>query len=407
MSHAPLVLAIEPDHRQASIVKRIVRERVHVDVAVVDSKDAAIDAIRTTMPDVLLVSALLSPRDEDDLIAHLRTLEGASHLQTHTIPQLASTLPGDGPESKGGLFSAFRRKKSAEASLAGCDPDLFADEIRVYLERAVERRREAAEHGAMTPLPPISRARREAAPQPAAEETAAPVAESSWASPFEWRPSQKYAAPSPTAAPAAASLILNPSSEIPNPVSAIPDPESAAEPEYPMPPIEDVLAQAAPPAEVDTAPEPVFTAPEPAVPEPEPLVSAPEPVLAAPEPVVIPELVRQPEPVAAKPRLTVVPPAGIQIVLPARARKAAAESKGRTLEAWARVDVPAGGSPEPNGELPALLSGLGVPDSIASITYPRGVRIRRVRVLASREANAGHGPLVAAKRLLAELRDGA
>ena len=139
----PLVLAIEPDLRQAAIVKRIVREKVLADVAVVDSRDAALEAMRTTIPDVLLLSALMSPRDEDELIAHLRTLEHADHLQTHTIPQLASTL--NPIESRGprGLLSAFRRKKKEpEVAPSGCDPDLFAEEIRVFLQRAADKKRE-------------------------------------------------------------------------------------------------------------------------------------------------------------------------------------------------------------------------------------------------------------------------
>src|SRR5204863_6434959 len=107
-------LAIEPDLRQAAIVKRIVREKVLADVAVVDSPDAALEAIRTSVPDVLLISALLSPRDEDELIAHLRTLHNAGHLQSHIIPQLASALgPGEAPAT-GGLLSAFRRKKKKD-----------------------------------------------------------------------------------------------------------------------------------------------------------------------------------------------------------------------------------------------------------------------------------------------------
>ena len=98
----PLVLAIEPDLRQAAIVKRIVREKVFADVAVVDSRDAALEAMRTTIPDVLLLSALLSPRDEDELVAHLRTRRDAEHLQTHTIPQLASAIGGgEAKPSKG------------------------------------------------------------------------------------------------------------------------------------------------------------------------------------------------------------------------------------------------------------------------------------------------------------------
>src|SRR5215471_6765235 len=115
----PLVLAIEPDLRQAAIVKRIVREKVLADVTVVDSRDAALEAIRRTVPDVLLLSALLSPRDEDELIAHLRT---------HTIPQLASSFGDGDDEKRGGLLSAFRRKKDRSAP-SGCDPDLFADEV--------------------------------------------------------------------------------------------------------------------------------------------------------------------------------------------------------------------------------------------------------------------------------------
>jgi CheY-like chemotaxis protein len=106
----PIVLAIEPDLRQAAIIKRIVRDKIHADVVVVDSRDAALDAIRTSIPDVLLLSALLSPRDEDELIAHLRLLDGAEHLQTHTIPQLASTS-GDRESGRGrGLLGMFSRK---------------------------------------------------------------------------------------------------------------------------------------------------------------------------------------------------------------------------------------------------------------------------------------------------------
>ena len=86
-----IVLAIEPDLRQAAIIKRIVRDKELADVVVVETRDAALEAIRKEIPDVLLLSALLSPRDEDELIAHLRLLDGAEHLQTHTIPQLAGT----------------------------------------------------------------------------------------------------------------------------------------------------------------------------------------------------------------------------------------------------------------------------------------------------------------------------
>ena len=202
-----LVLAIEPDLRQAAIIKRIVREKAFADVAVVDSLDAAIEAMRTAMPDVLLLSALLSPRDEDHLIAHLKTLDGAGHLQTHTIPQLASALqPGEGRGSRG-LLSAFRRKKEPASVASGCDPDLFADEIRVFLQRAADKKREMQHpnHAALDMRPSPANAPRSAAAQ--TEEPSTPS--SSWSSPFEWKPSNS------------SSPIVHHPSPIPEPASPI------------------------------------------------------------------------------------------------------------------------------------------------------------------------------------------
>ena len=85
-NHVPLVVALEPDVRQATILKRVIRDHVHADLIVVDSRDATISAVNDRLPDVILLTALLSPRDEAEIIAHLRTLSGAEHLQTHTIP---------------------------------------------------------------------------------------------------------------------------------------------------------------------------------------------------------------------------------------------------------------------------------------------------------------------------------
>src|SRR4029453_8886721 len=136
--HHSLVLAIEPDMRQAAILKRVVREIVHADFVVVESRDAAMAALMARVPDVLLVTALLSPRDEEELFSHLRAREGADHVQTHTIPLLASTRADEEPESSGGLFGKFRRKKEAPRPTAGCDPDLFADQIRTFIAAAQE-----------------------------------------------------------------------------------------------------------------------------------------------------------------------------------------------------------------------------------------------------------------------------
>lgn len=199
----PLVLAIEPDMRQAAIVKRVIKEKVQADVAVVDSRDAAIAAIRARVPDVLLLSALLSPRDEQELMGHLRTLDNAAHLQTHTLPQLASSLQPS--EDDKGLLKRLRRKKGAPVATQGCDPDVFADEVREFLRRAEEKKRERE----LFPQPSIVTELKAAPPTEDAPVQSAAAAGSSWDSPFEWPSGSRDAAVStPAPSPAHAESLI-------------------------------------------------------------------------------------------------------------------------------------------------------------------------------------------------------
>ena len=137
-----LVLAIEPDIRQAEILKHIVRELVRAELILVETRDDAIAAIDQQLPDVILLTALLSPRDEDELISHLRRLGAAEHLQTHTIPLLSGARVTEQSGRSGGLLGKFRKKKEVE-QIAGCDPEMFAAEIRAFLARAAELKAEA------------------------------------------------------------------------------------------------------------------------------------------------------------------------------------------------------------------------------------------------------------------------
>jgi hypothetical protein len=423
----PLVLAIEPDLRQAAIIKRIVREKVLADVAVVDSRDAALEAIRTTVPDVLLISALLSPRDEDELIAHLRTLDDADHLQTHTIPQLASTLgPGEGRAARG-LLSAFRRKKEPEAA-NGCDPDMFADEIRSYLQVAAEKKRERQEGGASSTSQDHAwrkATHAEKVAEPIGEPIVAEAATSSWASPFEWKPS-------------------NPSSLISQPYSVLVDPDN------PKPAQVDPLVSGAEP--LIASPEPLIASPEPLIaytepaivhaeaptPEPEPVIAAPvtiaeepripvqvdEPVLAA-APVAAPleeaaavrvtapaaaaTLVRDPRSGPRDPRSIRDSRLGIRDSrLGVRAKRS--ENGDRRLGAlasWARSENRGPDAVHGGDDLRGLLTSLAVPSAVVAVGYGRGCRIRRVRVPAVREPKDAEavGPVILSKRALAERRE--
>ena len=196
-----LVLAIEPDTRQADIVKYIVRDLVQAELILVASREEAIAAIDQRLPDVILLTALLSPRDEDELVAHLRRLGAAEHLQTHTIPLLSGSRSTEQSSRGGGLLGKFRKKKEAEP-IAGCDPEMFAAEIRAFLARADELKAEARETARMAEF---SRATKADAPAadlradftpsqlddaPMAEPLPSePAVESSWSSPFEWKSS--------------------------------------------------------------------------------------------------------------------------------------------------------------------------------------------------------------------------
>jgi CheY-like chemotaxis protein len=399
----PLVLAIEPDLRQAAIVKRIVREQVLAEVTVVDTRDAALEAMRTKIPDVLLLSVLLSPRDEDELVAHLRTLENAEHLQTHTIPRLASSI-GQDDEKPRGLLSAFRRRKGSVVAPAGCDPDLFADEIRTYLQRAAEKKRELAD---MAMLEGGSPARVRISPSGGAPSTRGAVVEdetlapaSSWASPFEWRPTRTTN--SERTATTARSVIREPApiaADVPQPV-VIPLPEPAPEPLHAVSPEALEVTDSEPPITADTGGVDFLDTQPVAVVDPEPAV------VAEPEPVVLAESaaeVAEPEPVAfiepapaidadAQPVVATTPaPAMALESSPAAAmtpEPVVAEPEQprklplvkRHAREWWFEDGEARPGTGTDSEVRQVLASLSVPFHVAAIGYGNGCRIRRVRL---------------------------
>src|SRR5262245_34103137 len=137
----PLILAIEPDRRQASQLTAMVRGRLHAELVLGESAERALAALGQRVPDLILTSALLSPKDENALGERLRSLDGAAaHVQTLTIPVLASSS-GRGSGRAGGMLSALRRDKGKAAmSLDGCDPAVFAEQCKDYLDRAETER---------------------------------------------------------------------------------------------------------------------------------------------------------------------------------------------------------------------------------------------------------------------------
>src|SRR5436189_2147579 len=129
----PLIVAIEPDRGQANQLKAMVRARLRAEIVLADTAEAALTALGNRIPDLVLTSAFLSPRDEAALAELLRTLDvAAAHVQTLTIPVLDAPKPAHA--ARGMLSSLLRDRVQSQAAPDGCDPAVFAEQCAAYLE---------------------------------------------------------------------------------------------------------------------------------------------------------------------------------------------------------------------------------------------------------------------------------
>ena len=136
-----LILAIEPNKNQAHQLSALVRAHLKAELVTAPTAAAALAALGDRIPDVVLTPALFGLRDETALTERLRQLgSDASHVQTLAIPILAAS------SSRGGNNGLLGRKRDKADANVGCDPAVFAEQIRIYLQRAsVERRAQASE----------------------------------------------------------------------------------------------------------------------------------------------------------------------------------------------------------------------------------------------------------------------
>src|SRR4051795_11403588 len=105
-----IVLAIEPDRRQAAHLTALVRQHVGAELVLAHTTEGALDAIGDRVPDLVLVPALLSPQDDAALAAALRVIAAAAHVRTLTIPVLAS---GEKRAPAAGMLAKWRKQRTA------------------------------------------------------------------------------------------------------------------------------------------------------------------------------------------------------------------------------------------------------------------------------------------------------
>ena len=126
MSH---VLALEPDLERGRTLRRFLRERVGAEAVVTQTADMAVATLAGRTPDLILTSALASPREELQLMAYLRQLGDAYNVPVLTIPPLASeNEPPPRGRSWFGRRPALRRFPY--------DPDAVSGRIAEALEQS-------------------------------------------------------------------------------------------------------------------------------------------------------------------------------------------------------------------------------------------------------------------------------
>src|SRR5438552_6068900 len=153
-----LILAIEPDPRQAAQLATIVHQRLGAELIVAETTERALDAIGNRIPDLVLVPALLSPQDDAALATALRVIATAAHVQTLTIPVFAAPTPR--PRRSGGVLAKLMGDRPQDAGPDGCNPGLFAEQIAAYLaeaETARAHRQYAEEYQSPAPRPIVER----------------------------------------------------------------------------------------------------------------------------------------------------------------------------------------------------------------------------------------------------------
>ncbi|HEX5107141.1 MAG TPA: hypothetical protein VFV95_01785 [Vicinamibacterales bacterium] len=137
----PLILAVERDPQQAAQLTSMFKRQFSAELVLVTSASAALKKLAGRVPELVLTSALIPPKDEVELVNWLRDLgSAADHVQTVTIPVLAAPEGSSG--KKGGGIS-FGRDRAVACMPDTCDPAVFADWISVYLDLASTHRAEA------------------------------------------------------------------------------------------------------------------------------------------------------------------------------------------------------------------------------------------------------------------------
>jgi CheY-like chemotaxis protein len=106
------ILAVEPEADRGVLLRELLRESLDTDLIVAASTSDAIEAMRQTPPDLILLSMLLAASEEQDLLTHLRDTPSVRHVPVLTIP--AVTEPSVSETRSRGLFARLLRRRQPQ-----------------------------------------------------------------------------------------------------------------------------------------------------------------------------------------------------------------------------------------------------------------------------------------------------
>jgi hypothetical protein len=132
------ILAIESDSTRRHLLQTLVTEHVTADLTIADTVHAAIAHLARQVPDLILAPTLLSPRDSESLITHVKR-EAPAYVQLLTIPALDLLVEPPAPDER--RLQVFRRRRPVNLERQ-YDPGMVGTQIRDRLERARTLRQE-------------------------------------------------------------------------------------------------------------------------------------------------------------------------------------------------------------------------------------------------------------------------
>ena len=111
--HSLRVLAVEPDPACREHLRNLLAEQTRVSVELVATADAAAVAMHANPPDLILTSAVLPPRAEEQVIDALKHLDPDGNVPVITVPPL---LEAHGKSDVRSLLTLIGRRKTGRTS---------------------------------------------------------------------------------------------------------------------------------------------------------------------------------------------------------------------------------------------------------------------------------------------------